>query len=489
MARKSFQEIRADLISRGAERKSEENFRSLSNEKSAEKRPQCVVAPRPSGFSISSLEEKTLKQPCINTLEPVGCDVSSMENRRLKKQYRTASEFPVFDISYIEKKTLKKTQNSTAPEPPYSGNSSIERKTLKKPQYRTAPEPPDSDIYSTEKNTLKKPQGITLSKLRGSDVSSMENKTMKNPLCRTAPEPTGSNISSMEKRTVKKPQNQTTTERLGSGISSMEKMTLDKPWCSNEPEPHCSDISSQDKKMQNEHQSRTAPEPPGSDISSGATLASAADTFTGSSIPDNGNASTTGPCTGFSTVQAAQTSGSVLAADTCIELTAVKTNFAEKSVSINGCADGSSLGESKPEKADEVPGIIIKGFNHIIRLCSLCLLLQHHGGQLIEDVLFFVEILFIDLFIFFFYDKKEEFNSPRMPNMACNVLFLIESDPGPRRLGASGLWPCLASYTGTYTMSIGNCVVGSGISSEFSYQNNITTTCFAGGTGEFPNKP
>ncbi|ONK74949.1 uncharacterized protein A4U43_C03F11760 [Asparagus officinalis] len=325
MARRNFQEIRADLMSKRAERKSES-----SRDKNTMRKLQTGIASRPSNFDISSSEKKTLRQPYRNTVESPAFDIPSMETKSLKKKYRTALEPPGPVAPPSEKKILKKPQHRTADEPPGSGVSSMER---------------------SERKILKKPQHRTALEMRGSDVSSLEKKTIKKSQFRTAPEPRSSVFSSMEKRTLRKTQCRTAPELLDSDITPREKMKLKKLRCKTEPEPYCSDLSSQENEQQEEHLNRRTPEPFGSDVSSGATLASAAEAFTElSKIHANGNAPAAEPCTEVTKIQSSEAAMEV---EEDTELITIKGGSIEGS---NGSAGGSScLNESKSDKADEVP--------------------------------------------------------------------------------------------------------------------------------------
>lgn len=362
MARRNFQEVRADLISSGAERKSEGNLRSAFSEKNTIKKVHSGIAPRPLGFHVAS-EKKPLRQPCRDTRESLRCDISSMEKKTIKKHYRPPPESRTSDIPFMENKTLRKPQYRT-PTESHPDIFSTEKKTLMKSRHRTILKPRCYDVSSMEKNIIKKPQHRTATEARISDVFSMENRKAKRLQCRTAHKSPGSGHSSIEKMPENKPQckPELESELAGSDVSSMGKTTPKEyqsrtdlePEHEQEPGPLCSDTSSHDKETQKEHESIIAPEPLGSDLSSGATLASSVGTFTDlRKIAANGNVSATDPCTGFSRVEV---SGIALAGDTGTESPTVKACEIERSVTVSESADGiSSPGENKSEKPDDVP--------------------------------------------------------------------------------------------------------------------------------------
>lgn len=369
MARRNFQEIRADFISSGTQRKTEENIRSAFNENTV-KKLRSGIAPGPLG-SRSSAEEKTPRQSEINVLRPLCDDIFSKENKMVKKQYGTTPESRGSDVLSTEKKTLRKPRYRTAPEPPGSDISSVEKKTLKKLQYETVSETKGSDISSMERITIKKPQHWSTTGPRSSDVSSME-KRVKKVQHRTVPKPPHSDSSSMVEA-EKKPQYGAEPVPGCSDISSMEK-TKQKNQDITQPGPLCSDVSSQETKTKEENENRTAPEPLGSDASSGATLRSHAGTLTDScKTLLNDNALPADPCTGFGTEQAC---GMVSVADTSIGLNQVKAN-AGGNVTIDGSADRSSLGDDNSENSDEFPGTVVTclklcKFIHIARFALEC---------------------------------------------------------------------------------------------------------------------
>ncbi|KAJ6816104.1 uncharacterized protein M6B38_417170 [Iris pallida] len=321
LARKKFQELRADAISsRDARTKTEEKT------------------------SFHTEEKKTLKKPqCRNVSEQLRSDISSMEKIIKKPHCRTAPDQHGSDFSSMEKKTIKMPQCK----PVGSDFSTLEKKPIKNVNCKPAVRPLGSSTSSMEKNTLKEPFGKNACELPLPDISSLEKKMLKNPHSRIAPKLDSDILS--ENRTSKKAQCKTETSDIPS-----ENRISKKVQCRLDAEPPDSDMSSLEKKTSKTSLCRTEPEPLGSDASSGASLASAADTCTDMSrLQAQDIVSPADACTGLSTVQGYDLPA---ATETHIELSLVQTDAAERSTAINGSVDGSSsLGESKSEKADEVP--------------------------------------------------------------------------------------------------------------------------------------
>ncbi|KAJ6827611.1 uncharacterized protein M6B38_366915 [Iris pallida] len=324
LARKKFQELRADAISGVAARKNEEKNRFHTEEK------------------------KTLKKPqCRNAYEQLPSDISPMEKIIKKPHCRTAPDQHRSDFSSMEKKTIKKPQYRASPKPIGSDFSSLEKKTIKDFNGKPAVKPIGYGTSSMEKNTLKEASRKTARELPLSDIASLEKKMLKNPQSRIAPQALDSDIQS-ENKTSMKVQCKTETSDI-----PLENRTSKKAQCRTETEPPDSDTSSLEKKTSKTAPCRTAPEPLGSDASSGATLTSAADTCTHTSrLQAQGIVSPAEACTGLSTAQ-----GNDLPSTTEAHIgLSVQTDAVERSVAINESVDGSSsLGESKSEKADEIP--------------------------------------------------------------------------------------------------------------------------------------
>ncbi|KAJ6808677.1 uncharacterized protein M6B38_165060 [Iris pallida] len=314
MARKRFQELRADANSSGAVGNTKEKASFYTMEKKTLKKPQCRNASEPFHCDISSMKKIIKKHHCRTAPDHFGSDFSCVEKKMVEeRQYRAPPRLSGSDISSLDKNRPKDVNGRSAPKPPSSDISSLDKKTLKdvpsmekkmlkEHQYGTPPKPIGPVISSLDKERLKNVKERNERKPLVSDISSLDEKTvkvspmekkmlkerqyrappkpigpvfssldkesLKNVKGRSAPKPVGSDISSLDEKTLKDVNGRTAPKPLGSEIAPLDRKTLKDVNGRSEPKPLDSDISSMETNTLRQPYRKTAHEPPVANIAS-----------------------------------------------------------------------------------------------------------------------------------------------------------------------------------------------------------------------------